>query len=387
MYSLLRGNRLAFPNRNPGFDPTHPAANGMANGYGASVIAASGNLIELLSGAVCSLGSSASAATVNLGPTVKFASSGSACSLAGRKASGTAATITFAAIIQFVSLGSSYQTLITGLNSSGNLVFSVDNSSAIVYLGANVGGITISAGIPYFLAFSVSGNSFAQVALNLKNGSILTNSGSNSRSITSNNSTVYFGASSASSQNSNCYMAAAMYSPAYLSLPQLLAWAADPWAFWYPITYFDSLDWLKAPGGNQYTLSVSAGSYSVTGEPDNFNIGIPALAGTYSITGDPSTLALAIVVTPGSYTITGNPDTFGITMPAGSGTYSITGDIVNLQRNVTMPLSPGVYLITGSGAVLTPTGPDFPTISQVLYMPGLFSEHTRFGHMGYDIID
>jgi hypothetical protein len=53
--------------------------------------------------------------------------------------------------------------------------------------------------------------------------------------------------------NSNKYLTGAvMYSGAYLSIAQLLDWAADPWSFWYPNQAFNIFG--RAPGGGTTAL-------------------------------------------------------------------------------------------------------------------------------------
>lgn len=75
-----------------------------------------------------------------------------------------------------------------------------------------------------------------------------------------------------SSQNFNGHIAAGMYSSKYVSQPEMLAWAADPWAFWYPPVRSPIMfSGLKGPSGGANTFALAT-----TEAPDTaaFNLGL-----------------------------------------------------------------------------------------------------------------
>jgi hypothetical protein len=115
---------------------------------------------------------------------------------------------------------------------SGNIGFYI--SFGIV---AN-SGLIPSIDTPYFIV--VSASSTAQVCnfllLNLRTGTYQTASISTSAfSISLFDSRFALGTSShIGFFNSPYGISAAMASDAFLSIPQMLAWAQDPWSFWYP---------------------------------------------------------------------------------------------------------------------------------------------------------
>lgn len=83
-------------------------------------------------------------------------------------------------------------------------------------------------------------------------------------------------------------------------------------------------------GGVAYTLSGSAGSYSITGQSATFHVDrfLAGANGTYSITGQSASfqVARALAGSPGSYTITGQDGTFAYTPGSTSIAYTLAGD-------------------------------------------------------------
>lgn len=110
-----------------------------------------------------------------------------------------------------------------------------------------------------------------------------------------------------------------------------------------------------------YTLSVDAGSYSITGTAASLEYGrvIAAAAGSYAITGSAATLRKNIPLTAdaGSYAISGTAASleYGRLIAAGAGSYAITGTATSLEYGYVLGASPGSYAITGTAADLVYT--------------------------------
>lgn len=236
--SSLWRNPLAFPaGRAPGFDPTHQAAKGIA----LSAIASAGNFICLdRSRAPATITGSFTAGIVGLvGPR---ATPGSLTSLAvisstGLSAAGlaTLAGIVVGAVnasvpaILLDSAGGVTDTALGTNTSTGALLFrsnSNNTSSTTIFL---------TAGTPYFIAASVKGASNINfIALNLLTGSVQTQAVATANVINAGTSLTIGNFNATQSRGWTQPIAAVMASSVYLSMSQLLQWAADPWSFWYP---------------------------------------------------------------------------------------------------------------------------------------------------------
>lgn len=248
MYALLKGSPLAYPGQAPGFDPSHPAAQGMAAGLGISCIASGANFINLLNGKPFSVGSAPTASNQQIGPSALF-NSVAYCDI-GSQSTKSISAITMAAIFQLVTVQSTNAQIAVAFPSTPYAYLGLNAGKIGSYLsGQIVSTITPSAGIPYFAAMSAeAGGTVNFLLLNLLTGQVLTYSTTTSSGSWSSSATIYVGAAtSPNSQQLLGYLAAAMYSPTFLSIYQLLAWAADPWPFWYPRGVVGSLDWLTAP--------------------------------------------------------------------------------------------------------------------------------------------
>lgn len=237
-----RYNPLLLPSgtRRAGFDPTHPASATMNKNRGFSVLAAGNNFINLLTAVRGTLTATPATGPINpvIGPNVgfTFASSNSvrfsgfvttASSLA------TFATIWFTPSIATTSsilVGTSAATNFScGYNTSGQLF--MWNSSALLTWATT----TVAINTPYFTIWTLSSAAYNILQLNLLTGKVLTTTASNLVTIpASNGSYDISGSSNSSFGTSN--IAAAMYAPSFMSIPAMRAWAADPWAFWYPPT-------------------------------------------------------------------------------------------------------------------------------------------------------
>lgn len=236
---LSRYPPLAYPaGRVPGFDPTHPAAEGCAF---SGIAASGGGFINVLNGNPGTQGGSPSAVIDgNIGRASLYSGSNDNSNFVVPILSITSCSI--AAILRIVSI-------------SGNNAFIIGNNSTTLVYVASTGvvdifgignsvtassGIALSAGVPYFVAGSVvngSGNPASFVVVNLKTGQILTASATATATSLGSGSPLYIGNRNTLNRPPDASIAAAMISyNNYLPLPTLLQWAQRPWDFWYPIS-------------------------------------------------------------------------------------------------------------------------------------------------------
>lgn len=96
-------------------------------------------------------------------------------------------------------------------------------------------GLTLSLNVPYFIAGSFRNGNQNWVVVNLLTGQIL--AAVNTSAITMNNSSAPYGigGSFTVGRSAGAQIAAVMLTTNRFLRPQaLLAWARDPWSFWYP---------------------------------------------------------------------------------------------------------------------------------------------------------
>jgi hypothetical protein len=387
-------NPLAYPgNRLPGFDPSHPASQSSyfsAISSGANFVNLKNGRPGVISGAGFSTSVFGQIGSVTVGDT----SVGKKSSFSGipivNQSRILMASIFYVAAIQgstSMSVGCS-----TTTNGQGWYMYIPNNSPNLqAYNGAAVNsGIPMVANVPYFAAFSasVAANNVNFCLANLSNGTVKTGTAACGSVTTADGGCIVGGDSFG--QTFVGGIAAFMFSNVYLGLPQLLAWAADPWSFWYPpvqqqvmfsglqtgqqssvTTTYQSTSDLFSPGlGRRFepnlafpassvtsTVTAAQGTYTLTGEPQVFGIGLPASQGTYTLTGEAQTLnaSRSITAVEGTYTLTGESTTLGVGMPASQGNYVLTGENQSLPVGLsTKPIS-GVYIQTGLSQALTYT--------------------------------
>ena len=232
---LVGRNPLAFPDGfSPGIDYTHPAAKGIRFFSG---IALTGNFISLTGGGAP--GTIAGAPTSGLdgaiGPNTAFAASTANIQFSGFFTINDPSQ-TIACIFIMTSVAAGQKTMFSN-TSTINTGYRLFVNGVTLEGGAGtttmVFSQNLSANTPYFAAMSLrSGNSNA-VITNLQTGVVRTsNIATAYTSVTPSGAVIVGNAPTAAA--SNFKIAAVMTSPAYLSAAQLLAWANDPWSFWYP---------------------------------------------------------------------------------------------------------------------------------------------------------
>ena len=250
---LRRPNRLIYPGTRPGFDPSHPASAGFAGLRGFSVVASTGqiNFNSVTTGAagvVSNVGSSTTVIDSIIGPS--FVTMGSSVAIQFKSPGIVDTQCTVAAIVrEKTNFG---VTIFTNCSAAGGIRFDETNSRNLQLTFPYVAALTASSFaildvVPFFVAASAIGNGpLNYVATNLQTGQIFssaTTTGGSSPNGTID-SNYYLGlAPTAGASPFDGLIAAVMYSPKYLTMLQLLQWAQDPWAFWYPqkIDLADSL--------------------------------------------------------------------------------------------------------------------------------------------------
>jgi len=238
---ILRRGGLSYPGSPPGFNESHPAASTMVPGIGFSAIAVGDNTINLLTGQPFTPTAVTTKTLGFLGPAAGFLTAGSSgCAINGQKVFNLNA-FTTGAIVQFSAVNTAtFQTMVSMNNGGGQspgmyvdsigfLCFYTDTETS--------SNLALAANIPYFIAGSyLPGGVGNFVLLNLNTGTLVTASvAAGSATVVATTATQQVGQNIAgSNQATNGYIARAMWSNTFLSLPQLIAWAGNPWEFWHP---------------------------------------------------------------------------------------------------------------------------------------------------------
>jgi hypothetical protein len=107
----------------------------------------------------------------------------------------------------------------------------------------------------YFFAISVYKGALGTaignyVIVNLDNGARFSGTFTPTKGATAQDTDVYIGNRGLNSRQGLCDVAAAMQSNTFLTLPQLLRWADDPWSFWYQ-NKIDHLVGVSTPSTNK----------------------------------------------------------------------------------------------------------------------------------------
>jgi hypothetical protein len=95
-------------------------------------------------------------------------------------------------------------------------------------------------------------------------------------------------------------------------------------------------------------LSITSGSYAITGQSAASGFGVVVTAGSYTINGSVAAFLDKRVSVSGSYVITGQSAAFNAKELAAGGAYTISG--VTVTFVTAMVCAPGAYTITGSPA-------------------------------------
>lgn len=238
---LRRTNLLAFPNRNPGFDPSHPASNGCICSW---IPAPGGNAINLLTAKIAIKSAAFSTFSITpFGPGLTPATS------QNEHFTGLPTTVTTTGTVACICT-------VANASSATQQKLIVDSVGTGPFLVSSLlkmfNGVTVSSGLtignnPYFFAITSNTSTGAVkfLVLNLATGQVTTATSSSGGTTAYNFSSLYIGINASANNDPftgslNC----GMVTSTELSMPQLLQWAADPWAFWCPYAVFDSFDWV-----------------------------------------------------------------------------------------------------------------------------------------------
>lgn len=252
----FRASPLAYPGRLAGFDPSHPAAGPVPRFSAIANGANFYNLIKSASGAT--VGSPTYVIDGGIGPAVQLlAASSQRASFAGQSiVQDTLITIAAIAVVLSASADKTSFLITTsttghgyslGPNATNQLVFYTPNT------GGGAVGPTLSLNVPYFCAVSFDGSHVKFLAANLQNGQIQTSATTYTADNAAPNGTYLIGRSASDAVQINAKIAAVMFSAQFMTPQQLLAWAADPWAFWYPRTGYGAIDIATVTGGAGFT--------------------------------------------------------------------------------------------------------------------------------------
>jgi hypothetical protein len=228
---------LAFPGgRKPGINPKHPAMAGGQLLYSAVATSNGANFVDLRTGTPGTPGGSPTTGiNGTIGPTATFTGNPDSVVIANTAQLTTATGHTCAIIFVQNSLPGGNVFLWTQ-DSSGE--FSLFFWNDIVHMWGNgdiQSALAPATGIPYFLIMSAGTSSYNAVLKRLDTGQIITDTGSSGWSSSTFGSTWSIGFdNNNSNRQSHASMAASAAFANYRPMSTLLAWAADPWGFWYP---------------------------------------------------------------------------------------------------------------------------------------------------------
>lgn len=247
-------NRLAFPRHPAGFDPTHPGALGFVPGRGASVVASGANFINILNGAPLIPTSLTSTIDGRIGQVAICTTVGANALLSG--------------LGVVVSTDMTYAAIFVPTSVASNTMMGY-SSSALLFNGANFGcffggfyssSTTYVQNVPYFYVASIKGSVIVNfVVVNLATGQTSNSTAAASTNNPNTIGSVVIGNSGAGGNQLLGNMATAMMSPVYVPMSNLLAWAADPWSFWYPPPLFNVVG-ATAPPASQFITFTQVGA-------------------------------------------------------------------------------------------------------------------------------
>ncbi len=129
--------------------------------------------------------------------------------------------------------------------------------------------------------------------------------------------------------------------------------ADDPGALYEPQSI-----WVPVSAANAYTLSITQGSYTLTGNDAQLAAArrLAITQGSYSLTGNNAGLAAGrrLAVTQGSYALTGNDLQLAAArqLSITQGAYSLTGNNAGLAAGRSLAITQGAYTLTGNAVQL-----------------------------------
>lgn len=231
---------FAYPGVKPGFDPSHPLAGGMRAGLGISAVARGGTFLNLLNsvpGAV--IGTLTPKITQGLGPNIlRGAGVFDRATFAGNSTVAQNA-MTHAFIFSMpANVGTAFvlDAATGGTGNGSGQVYVTSANLVQVYAGGGAygaTGVTLTAGVPYFLIVAHSSVSSYQILMRLDTGQIVTSFPTSSVSGVTGDGTYCIGSDQYSRPDS-LNLAAAMFNFSYIPFSTAMYATAAPWDFWYP---------------------------------------------------------------------------------------------------------------------------------------------------------
>lgn len=233
--------RYGYPggfNANPGIDWTHPAARAFSQNRGFAHVVVNGiGWASITDGSRLAATSGTGTATQlgMIGPGILSLTTNNQpyYTINGQDStaySGKTFACIFARTASNTGTGSSNGGLVEDNNLNGlEFKTSVNVPNFIMNNTTVATGPTLAASTPYFIVGSAyTGAAFSMVVVNLLTGQIFVTSGTTATTFSTTTLTPYYYGGC-----SNIVWAAGMYAPVFMPLQQLMAWAQDPWSFWY----------------------------------------------------------------------------------------------------------------------------------------------------------
>lgn len=284
-------NPFAFPvGVRPSVDPSH-LATGTTLCY-SGIAAPGGGFINLLSGSKASKQSSPTTVQTAIGPALNADTTTGWCT--DGSINPTVTTCTIAAIlIPVTSVATGRIFIMTDTNTTVN-ISGIELPSLVLNFrtqgSAYSSGITLSLNTPYFVAGSFRSGNQNWVVVNLKTGQIQTAANTTSLTMDSPSAPYAIGGNFSSARAAGAQIAAVMFSAnRFLRPAQLLKWAQDPWAFWYPevAQESDPLDFLSGSATVNGTIAATLDALTLSAAAT------APVAGTIAATFDALTLSVA----------------------------------------------------------------------------------------------
>lgn len=242
---------LIYPGGNPGFDPSHVASAGMAAGHALSAIAcANGLMVNLLNGAPGINGNSGTATGIIdsfMGPSTVFGFPGVAREINFVAPNVSDSLETIASIFSWSGQASQVTIFNAGNGGSQNVALYLTAAGLLsaYSTGAHSSTLSVVANVPYFAAASFKNGQAGPVVLKrLDTGAIFTDTIADIGPMSANSGGKYLVGNDGFGNQFYGKIVAVMYAPTFMVLPDLVKWADDPWAFWYPRS-LDVLDFVR----------------------------------------------------------------------------------------------------------------------------------------------
>jgi hypothetical protein len=312
-------------------------------------------------------GTSQAAVKPRIGATIGILSTGNGDNLFSPKPAIAPSQITIAAI---GTVAASAANNFVGMSlRSNNVGYRLDTTSAaspiLSLTKASVvqisSGIALTAGVPYAVAVShdkTTGNTNF-VVRDLLTGRVRIATTTNTQNPVTSNTGWCVGRGVNTSANNN--IALCLISLCFLPITALIAWSADPWGLFEPVTV-DVHSQQAGVGGSPYTLTAAQGSFTLTGQAANLLFGrkLSAAQASFAFTGQAANLLYGrkIVAAQASFSLSGQSASllFGRRLMAGQASFTLTGQPATLSYNgvnsYTLVAASGSFSASGQPANL-----------------------------------